>query len=217
VKHSLVYLLVFTLGLSSCNERFDFDVPGAAGDPASGAGGASTAAGAGGLGSAAHCEGDADCPIPTMRCDLSTGACFQCVADGDCSASESPRCDSTAHRCVECDTDQSCGAGLRCDLVSRRCLPACDSEGACPASYHECDERRGVCVECDEDHECDDLEGGPYCLLGGAGCGECRLDEHCLSGQRCDTLRGRCVGCVDSRDCPSGSACDPTTQLCVEY
>lgn len=129
------------------------------------------------------CTSDAECAGDPggARCDLVSGTCVACVADGDCAAgtgrtcgtdhvcaggtpcagdgdcagTERPRCDPDLGLCVTCLEAGDCGVGARCDPVSRTCpdpVP-CAADGDC-AVTGRCDPVAGVCVECRDDAPC---------------------------------------------------------------
>lgn len=206
---SLLGLCLLSFG---CDRRFDFDTPRDAGqldEP--------TSAGATGTDSSPATEGcqdDRDCNALGLHCQTSTGLCFECVRDADCTDPNAPLCALDLYRCVECVTLQDCSDGFECDPVVRQCRKTCTQSEQCDTA-HGCDEDSGLCIECDEDHECEDAPRGGFCAAGGTGCVECRSDEQCEDGTICDGFTGGCVGCRDTRDCSEGFACDPTTSRCV--
>jgi hypothetical protein len=204
-----------------CYQRLEFDVPlGAAGTTSGGTSGAAGQAGASSSGGARPCTQDADCALPSLRCDLQSGLCFECVADADCRARGLARCDSALHRCVECGVDQDCQVGFVCDSTARVCAQSCSVGAACLDDAHECDETRRICVECevdDDDDSCARHPERPFCRVPGNRCAQCLVDQHCTTGLRCDNLTGNCVGCRDSRDCLATQACEPVQRVCVAF
>jgi hypothetical protein len=208
-----------------CYERLEFDVPAAAAGSSgsSGSAGASGAAqggaGASAGGSPSGCLLDAECPLASLRCDVQSGSCVDCIADGDCEARGLPRCDAALHRCVECGVDQDCDGGQVCDPTTRRCSTPCTQDQQCPAAARHCDEDRRICVECeaDENEGCELTPDRPYCVSPSSRCAACRTRADCDGGQYCDGLTGACVGCRDTRDCPAAQACDPLTRQCVSF
>jgi hypothetical protein len=212
----LAYLsLLAALG---CYERLEFDAPkpsnaGGAGGGA-GTGGPSGASSGGGSG---PCIRDEDCPLSSLRCDLQSGICFECVADLDCQARGLARCDAALHRCVECGLDQDCPSDHACDLTTRICAQRCREDEQCPTAAHGCDETRLICVECetDDDDGCALYPGRPYCIAPESRCAECLVDTNCAPGLHCDRITGKCLGCRDSRDCSGGQACEPAGHVCT--
>jgi len=74
-------------------------------------------------GSCVPCTRDMDCPSRLSACNVVTGKCVECMADGNCTGEERHRCDRTRSVCVECLTSADC---------SRGSAPACDpSTGTC--------------------------------------------------------------------------------------
>lgn len=215
------FACLLALSALGCYQRLEFDVPkGAAGtSSAAGTGGSAGQAGAPSSGGARPCARDADCALVSLRCDLQSGICFECVADADCRAQGLSRCDSALHRCVECGIDQDCQVGFVCDLPSRLCAQTCVGDEACPTAAHDCDDTRRICVECEVDEEsgCMLDPNRPYCLVAGNRCAECLVDQHCAPGLRCDNLTGKCLGCRDSRDCPAMQACEPASHVCTAF
>ena len=219
-------LLVFGLGLSSssCDQRFEYDIPrggggvGGASEPSSVAGGgavnegAATGRAGAGAGSAAEpCGSGPPCPAG-LSCVGET--CVECGVDAECTMTGLGRCEPTLHRCVECLTIADCAAGFACDRIANRCLRTCGVDLPCPPEEHGCDEKRMVCYACDEDRECEDSALGPYCAADGSGCVECRGSEGCGADELCDDLTGLCVACRDAGDCDSG-LCDANTHTCL--
>ncbi len=202
---------------TSCYQRLEFDVPaGSGGTSLGGSGGSAGQSGMTSTGGAQRCTVDAECPLPSLRCDRQSGLCFECVADADCSARGLARCDAALHRCVECGIDPDCATGFACDLTTRACAQRCSDDDVCPVATHGCDDTRFICVECevDDDDGCALYPDRPYCLVPGNRCAECLADGDCAPGLFCDTLTGNCLGCRDSRDCGSGQACEPAGHLC---
>lgn len=190
---------------------------GAAGSPS--AAGSAGAAGLAGASSMRPCAQDTDCVLASLRCDVQSGLCFECVADGDCETRGLARCDGALHRCVQCGVDQDCPSGYACDLSTRACAQRCAQEIQCPATAHGCDDTRLVCIECeaeaDDGNDCAVYPDRPYCVVPGNRCAQCRADEDCSAGLRCDAVTGTCVRCRDSRDCLASEACDPASHACV--
>ncbi len=227
--------LALLVGVSACDDRFEFDIPaagsaGSAGSAAGSAGSSGSAAEAGrgggssgdggGAGATAGAGGAPDsttacgelpeCPA-SLRCV--DERCRECASDADCSLPERQHCDTARSRCVNCRDAGDCPAGFVCDQRANRCLQSCSRTLKCPTTAHGCDEARGVCYECDGDHECMSSALGPFCAADGSGCVACESDEQC-AGALCDPLTGRCVDCRDGDDCSSG-LCDPHTAACI--
>ena len=212
-----IALLLVPLALG-CYQRLEFDaLSGGAGMSSAGSGGGGGQAGATSSGGPQPCARDADCPLASLRCDVQSGVCFECVADDDCRARGLSRCDAALHRCVECGIDQDCQSGFACDLTTRACAQSCIDDDACPAAAHGCDETRLICVECevDDDDGCALYPDRPYCLVPGNRCAECLVNADCAPALHCDNITGKCLGCRDSRDCAAAQACEPVGHLCV--
>lgn len=211
------FVCLFLFLVVGCYERLEFDVPaGGSGGASAGSGGAGGQASAT-AGSGGACSRDTDCALASLRCDLQSGICFECVADPDCQARGLARCDAALHRCVECGIDQDCQTDYACDLTTRTCAQRCAEDEECPVAAHGCDETRLICVECeaDDDDGCALYPDRPYCLVPGNRCAECLTDANCAPGLHCDTITGKCLGCRDSRDCSVGQACEPAGHVCA--
>ena len=78
---------------------FDDRVDGSASD-----GSATDAAfdGASSDGAPASCNADSACKLPSLHCDVVSGACVACIDDAQCATSALRRCDVALHRCVQC-------------------------------------------------------------------------------------------------------------------
>lgn len=207
--------LLLLLAASSCDDRFEFDVPvaGAGGSVAGSSGRPSTDGGAGRSGGASGspaCGASPPCPA-SLSCVA--GECVECTSDGDCSSELAPHCALELHRCVTCVEDTDCAPGSKCDELANHCLPICGEGVSCPLTAHGCDEQRGVCYQCDEDRECRSSPRGPLCATDGSGCVSCRTDSDCGS-QHCDPLGGVCVDCRDGADC-SSARCEPVLHTCL--
>lgn len=114
----------------------------------------------------------------SRKCDVSSGKCVECLADGDCAgSSKGKRCHRTKRTCVECVSAADCAAGT-CTSAS-------------------------VCGECAKNADCLGNAKGEVCSSTTHTCGGCTGDADCagsLSGPRCN--QGRCVECVGPADCP---------------
>ena len=75
------------------------------------------------------CDGDDDCGLASLHCDVVSGECVACNDDGDCTDPQQPRCDTALHRCVGCGSDLDCGANQTCLPMTRTCVQRC-AEGA---------------------------------------------------------------------------------------
>ncbi len=227
VKSSVLGALCITFAgwcCFACNDRFEFDVAGAAGNPTAGAtvAGGGGGAGVGGAsaggasGSASGSAGEAcgvgpACPAGLHCVD---GACHQCASDADCPTADAARCDPARHRCVGCLVAGDCPSDFGCDPLANRCLRTCSADLPCPEAAHGCNEERMVCYACDEDRECEQSPLGAFCALDGSGCVQCRGDLGCEASQHCDELTGRCVECRDGDDCVS-RLCEPQLHSCL--
>lgn len=160
------------------------------------------------------CIVDSDCPLPSLHCDTTSGACLPCVLDSQCSAQGRPRCDLALHACVECGSNQDCGFNATCEPLTRKCVPRCADNAPCPASVPRCGEL-GFCSECANSGDCPAARH--FCEKPSGRCVECRGSADCSGARpRCDSAMSRCVGCVLSTDCPPAApVCDPATSACV--
>jgi Cys-rich repeat protein len=208
---------------AACDERFEFDIPaaaglaggGSAGLESGGAGGAGTAgagagSGGGGTGGDSPCGRHPACPSG-LHC--AGGECRACATSTDCTEPGRTRCDLTRYRCVECIDSSECAEGFRCDTLANRCLMACRNVSDCPSTAHGCNGSRGICYECDEDRECARSASGPFCAPDGSACVQCREDTDC-DALLCDPLTGQCVECRDGLDCATG-LCEPLEHVCL--
>jgi hypothetical protein len=220
------FTLVFVVMLPvACNERFEFDVPSAAGmTGAAGAGGhgpgevggsagsalagggasfAGTASGSAGLGGGAAVGGQAGSVAASERC----GELRACPSGLHCVEAE----------CRACATDADCvESGLaRCDLTRYRCV-ACISSTDCGEDYR-CDSLANRCLPaCDELSDCPQTAHG--CNTRRGVCYDCDADRECATsplGKFCAVDGSGCVQCRNDADC-NDALCDPLTGRCVE-
>jgi hypothetical protein len=96
-----------------------------------------------------------------------------------------------------------------------------ECEARCRSDQLTCLEFRQLCVECVEDSDCR-AHGGGHCGVSGQvanRCVSCLTDEHCLSGEQCDTGTHSCVtSCARFDDplCPAtGPECNPFIGYCA--
>ncbi len=121
---------------------------------------------------------------PGGACD-DTGACVECVDDGDCSA-PTPYCDTSTNTCVACRTSRDCNDGNPCTIDT--CSMNTCSTSFVPAGSGSCTlpsplDLPGVCD-------------------GAGGCVQCITDAHCSEPTpRCGDFN-RCVECLSSAECP---------------
>jgi hypothetical protein len=157
------------------------------------------------------CAGDVDCPLTSLHCDTSSGVCFPCLVDADCSANaDRPRCDMAQHICIQCGTVGDCPAGSRC--LGQTCVQSCTTTADCTTAGVECDD--GTCGQCDEDRECSGST--PYCAANHQ-CASCTTNGQCsAAAPRCNPTIGRCVACLTSNDCQTGWVCDPSDWICKD-
>jgi hypothetical protein len=82
------------------------------------------------------CTADAQCGGDTPKCNLTTGACVQCLATLDCSGTpNTPICATPRDRCVQCVSNADCPADAGAPLCSdnNRCVE-CKVKADCPAN-----------------------------------------------------------------------------------
>jgi len=150
---------------------------------------------------ASACSGDGDCAAPNVRCELTSGAC------------------------VECLDNSHCGADERCALPANVCVARCVGPESCSGNTPTCELATGLCRACSDDTECDIT--APYCQASGA-CVECLESAHCSSGDDDDdadddddddddddalfcNAAGRCVECLDD------GHCDDVSEQCSTF
>jgi hypothetical protein len=192
------------MALAGCNATLAFE-----GDDAASNGDA-LADGAAGCASAG-------CPLDTLVCDLATGACVECLQQGDCGkyAGRLPLCDPSTHTCVDCLSVLDCGPKATCIVSAKQCVPTCSATVACAEGT--CDKTSQACVVCTSDAECKDDGQNLVCDLTTKQCVGCVGDKTCPVGHpRCDPASQQCVQCMHASDCASGEACEPLRRLCVK-
>jgi len=94
-------------------------------------------------------------------CDLTTGACIQCITNEDCPM-DNPVCNSNI--CGDCNDDDQCShlsESAKC--VNTECVLACTTNDDCPEMYPFCDSdyvsvSDGRCL-----NRCNDSEGNDLC------------------------------------------------------
>lgn len=163
------------------------------------------------------CASDTDCPLASLHCDISEGACVACTSDTQCTAAL-PDCDAVLQRCVECGSARDCAQGYACEGTTHRCLKTCNTSLDCAKIAGTHCNARGVCVACDDrNEECAGLAGTPVCNVTNGQCVQCARDADCSgAAPRCETSSGKCVACLTARDCAAPTPiCDPTTWRCV--
>lgn len=205
----LVAVLAFLVGACGAQElAFDaVEGGGPEAGPETGADGASSQAG---------CSSDSDCKLASLHCDPypSSGQCFACVLDDQCTTPEHPVCDSSGlHLCVECNGAKDCPGGV-CEPTTHRCVLSCADGGVCPDNYFYC--RAGLCLGCTNDRDCTSSHSGPRCNTAIGQCVECVTEADCPRDRLCNPTTGRCVECLTSRNCYPGEVCDPTIHACVD-
>ncbi|HEY8079189.1 MAG TPA: hypothetical protein VIF62_33890 [Labilithrix sp.] len=165
-----------------------------------------------------RCARDADCVLPSLRCDTVAGACVECTADAQCTTDEDrKRCDTALHRCVGCGSDGDCSGG-KCQPDTHRCVTPCTSITMCiTAEAPLCDTARGFCVRCTTapGSTCTFTPDTPFCDQSGY-CVGCLSDKDCSGGKpRCDPILGKCVQCASGADCAGTAQCDPSNGTCT--
>lgn len=124
----------------------------------------------------------------------------------------------------ECTNPQSCGAGRICErgrCVTGECLEGERCFVTNSTGFQRCGADRR-CHRCDEDggaFSCGALLCEP--VSGACLSGDCLAAADCAPGQRC--VNNSCSGCVGGeagaippeQRCDLGSACEPTTHLCL--
>ncbi len=179
------------------------------------------------------CTTDAQCAVPTLRCETPPGVCVQCLTNADCSGT-TPVCDPAAHTCGPCTSDSQCGGS------TPHCAPAGDPlAGACVACVTdaECDgspdtktpicAKVGIspitdtCQACGSNAQCALASVAPVCVSGGSHAGQC---ASCATNTDCsgatplclDTgATDQCVQCTTNLNCSGATPiCDATTHAC---
>ena len=157
------------------------------------------------------CANDTDCPLASLHCDVTSGACFPCVDDTACAGSSLPRCDTALHVCVECGSSQDCAGQNAVCTESQRCAQACLSPSEFPASSPYCDLNELMCASCTSGAPC----ASGVCDHESGRCVECNVDSQC-PGRYCQRALGKCVDCVFSSQCPANApVCDPASWTCI--
>jgi Cys-rich repeat protein len=190
-------------------------------------------------GGAPCCFGDEcvnPCSAPTPYLN-NTGACVECLNDGQCGDGEyceelSESCMDDACQaptpfqledgsCVECKNDSHCtakGEGYKCkaNVCTISDLP--EECSLCVAPYPACAEINGIwaCVQCAADSDCGNgtCDLSLYACSGGGvgpGCGSCTQDGDCISAMGDKTL-----ACDAASGCcyDVGGFCDNVESMC---
>ncbi len=115
------------------------------------------------------------------------------------------RCDPTSRACVDCLADEHCAPGNRC--VGNVCVAGCSAARACPTGQTCCSE---ACVDVQAStahcgacgRACTTADGTPACRMGACAVGACTApfadcDSVASNGCEADTLRdlSHCGGC----------------------
>ena len=117
------------------------------------------------------------CPKNAPECDPATGACTECLRDGDCAA-PAPFCNAQLASCVACRTSTDCSASAPICLATGQCIQ-CISDSDCGGSTPICD------------------TGDRRCRAG------CLSNANCSGDQPiCDVTRAECVACTSNVACP---------------
>ncbi len=163
-------------------------------------------------------------PCSPRKCEPTTRACVECLADGDCAGGAV--CVDNACQAPTCTADSECAADEFCDgvcVVGCRTAPDNCGQGVCDANIRLCVEcamdsdcafgtcDTGVCsidTSCAMDTDCPD---GAYCQAGTCASG-CRVGG--CDGLTCDTDKRVCVLCTDGSQCLSGWSCNQQLGQC---
>jgi len=159
------------------------------------------------------CAKDSCCPVGYAY-NATIGAC---VCSGNACCPSGFHYDVPTNRCV-CTNDASCGGSLhnRCDIATGTCR--CKDDLGCgqpPAvSVPQYCNTLGFCqsLSCTSDRDCPASTTNPtFCDITTGTCipvSKCTLDDHCPSGQICNTALSQCVnGCRTDDGCPLRQAC----------
>lgn len=179
-------------------------------------------------GSPKGCTSSADCAARTdgkTQCDVTSGACVQCLTAADCSTGQvctnhacatgqtcnnsldCPSglvCNTATKLCVACVSDADCGASGRC--AANICRPLCKSDKDCTPMGLLCDATAGYCVNCVSDAGCKPAE---YCSQGA-----CQPDVCVAGSAHCQNNAVTTCNASGSGTLPPVSC--TTTQTCVE-
>lgn len=91
------------------------------------------------------CLEDINCPASTPRCDDVLHHCYECQKDDDCRGAARKRCEVPTGRCVECLADGHCSDGKQCLTSISRCVD-CRSSADCSGQTPLCDPATNTCV-----------------------------------------------------------------------
>jgi hypothetical protein len=178
------------------------------------------------------CTADADCvgdPAGEV-CNTTSGACVECMIDGDCETGET--CNMTTYTCeaeqTNCSSNADCvgaAAGEICDTVSGLCVEClvdenCETGEVCNMTTYTCElEQTG----CTSNADCVGDPAGAICNTTSGDCVECMIDDNCGTGEVCNMTTYTCeleqTGCTSNADCmgdPAGAICNTTSGECVE-
>src|SRR4051794_25110624 len=106
------------------------------------------------------CAGDGDCGLG-MTCTSGCcrpGVAAGCQGDPDCASKPStPFCDVTSGACVQCVQARDCGQGKLCTGHVCQTQPGCAKDADCTtAALPVCDTSQRACVECLQGSDCKD-------------------------------------------------------------
>ena len=141
---------------------------------------------------------------PAPVCDPSSGYCFECLTDADCTGPNGRAC--SRNRCYACRTSTDCAQNSDGSL--------CEEIGGNAPGVGQCG--------CTTDTDCAGHAGGPYCVsnistfkkCGCATAADCAGDPQghsCVNPANDGWLQ---CGCSTAADCPSGKACPYAGATC---
>jgi Cys-rich repeat protein len=185
-KDGVAQLVAIALAVGGCGtEDWVFDAPPVQGRES----GAPPIADAGELEAAPIVEAS---PVPDVGPGVESGLDTSragCASNDDC-ASMGLHCDLGSGECVECVADGDCGSGRICE--SLQCVASCADGGVCPSATPVCRALREVCVPCMTSSDCASAATGHLCLMSTGQCVGCLSNSDCREGF-CDSTTNACV------------------------
>jgi hypothetical protein len=205
---------IFLFAPGACNERFEFDVPAAAGT----SGGAK--AGGPGLDNTGGMAGTAPPGAGASLGGASPGGASSGEASvggaslGGASPGGAGSGGASLGGASPGGASSGSGAAIGGEGGGFDHTGPCDEGNACPSGLHCVD---GACRACAMDSDC--VQSGlARCDLTRYRCVACILSTDCADGFRCDALANRClVGCQARSDCPeTAHGCNTRRGVCFE-
>jgi len=110
-------------------------------------------------------------------CDVASGQCVECVADGDCSgANHFCNADKV---CIECKSNSDCGSNQVCNTGPGDCTESCTTTADCAGAYPVCDTQKKLCVECTSNADCAGSAPDSLCYAATSECKQCLTSADC--------------------------------------